>query len=981
MTYAERNAAFMRMTKIHGYPLSGRIPEVVRDQPRFGGLSLDKYLQGVYNSFAGMNWAFTKFFLEDLTRLGRWMDNVFPMMLWKDAKKKYAAYFGSEQGDMVEVFSEWKLDTFVYGAKSRRSAGTIYSMGRRNGETRSFIYKGGGFRLPMKFALQNTTAALAMKQLERMDYNIYKTLAFEMVSTLVDESIRSTMESERKNLPFHDTNNVLKRLNFYRMYQFMMHKPGGFERFENAANQILANQEILPNFLLTHMSTMQWVHLDDAWRREYASAGPQSLNDEYRVQQLDPDGRGRTPLHKWRVVCSIPFLLGEDKRIIDPTLLLHRFGLWYQMRHRPEYFTAKNYKNDLRDIRIIDIAKKREETLSFAKAMRHTGLWSKRGELDQVGRLGLLIMSGVALPPTDKNVAALLEEALTGSATKAMRTKLNTKHNNNWSSIFRPDIQSMIKDQRDLAACLLTDPKVHTSKWHSAWNPESIHPFDSLPFIVNAYTWYAGCPGFLDAFLCKVRSLQPDDLVCWEKLIEDYVTKAGAGSHRGYRGGSGGSAPIPRRGAGSSSSGGSGDASESLVVQRIALCLGVATLETRGVTAAELDILDSVGEVALTQLTCSGDVQLNVKQIRYLYLIILRLLRGDNTPALQAIFQTFRNAEKDPRAIAEAIVSAVSRVSRKEDGLFDVDLARSLGVLDCDTDANCNSALTNVCGKSDQDLKIMLQKTRISLAFVEFLLSKNIQIPCSPLLLQPDITITTCANIVANVGPRTGCLCIKDPAVTWVPEVNHSTIEVQCELKARLLIVARQNLLILPHASIHGYHGGGGTTFVDYETYTRIENRRRVPPHDYGIFAVPERPDYTPPHTVISSAGTWHPELYGPNDQSWHYPLAPFFNRRYQRPRNCHFLDVRNYPTDPQGDKEAMQAAPENDLCFAGGFDYYVETANGNIEPRGEAGDSQFNQRLTVASAKMLHGEFDGLDTMPGHSINTAILSGNGGPR
>jgi len=116
-----------------------------------------------------------------------------------------------------------------------------------------------------------------------------------------------------------------------------------------------------------------------------------------------------------------------------------------------------------------------------------------------------------------------------------------------------------------------------------------------------------------------------------------------------------------------SSGSSSGAASDSMVVQRIALCLGVPTIEVKGVSTEDLEILDIVGEVALTQLTCGGEMQLNVKQLRYLYLIILRLLRGNRSPALETIVQQFRDANRDPRAIAEAIASVVARVARLAD--------------------------------------------------------------------------------------------------------------------------------------------------------------------------------------------------------------------------------------------------------------------------------------------------------------------------
>jgi hypothetical protein len=285
-----------------------------------------------------------------------------------------------------------------------------------------------------------------------------------------------------------------------------------------------------------------------------------------------------------------------------------------------------------------------------------------------------------------------------------------------------------------------------------------------------------------------------------------------------------------------------------------------------------------------------------------------------------------------------------------------------------------SACVSNSCGRADDDLLVNAQRTRISSKILEFFADQDIHLPMSLLLFQPDITVTTCGAFIVKAGRETGCLCLRDPEVNWTVETNDDSIEVSCAFKSRLLIARRENLLFADAVSVVAYHGGGGTAFVDAKTHRPVQNH--VPRPDYGIFVLPERLSWTPPHNIIRKSGFDHPDLVSGNSQPY-YTCHHLGRHAYRFTESSdHFFLPTHFVADPLGDKSAMKMAPVNQLLYQANFEFCQEIGkDGQTNWEMEEGVTPFGPRITTRTALVLSGEADAFDTVPELGLVSSIAA------
>jgi hypothetical protein len=1007
--------------------------------PRFGALSQSKFLQSLMNSFAGMHWKSTQIFIERITILGDWMREIFPIKTWPQALLMYNGQLKETQtGQMVELYSEWTMPSIVYPDTTRGGGGpAIFEATRRVAETRSFRYKGGGFRVSLDFAFDDTQLAMAFRKTEWMSENVYKTLEYELIGTVVDEAIREYASHNMRSFPSSITN-IQSFVDSMRFNMFVFHKRNGDKEFEASVMEYCSRKGIVPNTLITSQHTLRHLALTKPENTSFVDIGAKAADDGRIVTQLDPAGRGRTPLHNWKVVASAPFVMGEDRgRVDDPTRLLCTFGLFYGMNHTTEHNALTRYDHDDRNIRITNLADKQWQTLSFREAFAHASIFDPEGGLDDHGRVALMILSGVMKPLQRDTLDQLLLPSATGQPVnyaglagrrRVALPNVNDQECRKWKTCWRPEVEHAVNQGEGVGRYQSADD----NDVDPDWTPSACHAVDGLPNIVNLYTLYAThVTGWLERFICAVRKLPPTQLDRWDKIV-DGQSKPRAS----VRGGVGGVRQGRFRGSGASGyKKPSGLPSERAALPGGSVVGAVASGDIAGATNAAADFveevlagasggiipgqstgcsrttlrniqhaddgawgayasilelvvkdpnempdigsidagtlvqLNQIAKVTIARIMCGGSKGLSTSEAKYVGAFIYRILEQGGVGDRDHRDQFSSNARTILAKSQNDMLGAIRDIV--DDG------PRGSGALYFDSATYNRIYPEGVRGGDkchDREITSKMQRTRLTREIFDFLCETNLPIPINLLLAQPDITVATCANVVAKAGPETGVLVIKDPQVVWIPEAASGMISVTCQFRARLLIMARANLHFVPHTSITRYYGGGGTAFVKYREYQDLLARNKPPGKDHGLFVIPLRGDEEIRDGNICTPGDWHPELIGTNSNPLHYSTAVFARARYNFAHREHFIQAQFYPYDPQGTKEPMLVHPNNELLFRASW-YECESKDGKAcISRFMPGESPIGHKITPRTARVLHGFNDIFDAeLGGESVTTAI--------
>jgi hypothetical protein len=331
------------------------------------GRSPHQLISEFWTSWEGNNVVFIKTFIRSLQQHDRMIRTLLPMRNLMDVRQANKVRIDDKQFQ----FDEWKYANRVLGdqaqrAPSRRSAGEMTT------RTRGFQGGGDGFSLPMDWMASVEGETMFQNSITTINTNVYLTLMYRVLSTIMRESSEVYNEDMESNLPLtHPEFNT----HITRMVSntFAINKNGsGFVGIET---EVVSKGKTAGIKFDTVLVPSECVRVMSVERFPTPQDGPKRLPTPDETSSY----QSRTRVHNLHVYESQRFSLNNGQGDHDPLSRVTTVSQRFVMVPDQVDTNFEKYKSLHRDVEIPNGEHRCWDRITLRRALDHCGIFAKNG--------------------------------------------------------------------------------------------------------------------------------------------------------------------------------------------------------------------------------------------------------------------------------------------------------------------------------------------------------------------------------------------------------------------------------------------------------------------------------------------------------------------------------------------------------------------------------------------------------------------------